>query len=78
MTIRDIEGYQRLRVGPDGDDRLVPMNMTPAGEDPMKDDPAKGAVAEWLPGDVKWSTPQRGQRRPSTMVGPGGERLYLN
>lgn len=75
-------------IGPDGDEYLAPMNMVPAGEDPMKDDakPADGEASAWLPSDVRWSPPaayhstraNAVRRRPSTLLGPAGERLWLN
>ena len=79
-------------IGPDGDEYLTPLNMVPAGDDPMKDDPksANGRGLDhdaWLANDVRWSVPAafrangvrpKGRGRPSHLVGPAGERLYLN
>ena len=60
----------------------------------MKDDPQqdKKTAADWLPGEVAWSAPTmftsfnprqaNGRRaqvpRLASLVGPKGERLYLN
>ncbi len=78
-------------IGPDGDEYLTPLNMVPAGEDPMKDDPKDEpgkknvARAAWLEGDVRWASPPivgrrsgARSRRASSMVGPAGEQLFLN
>ncbi len=77
-------------IGPDGDEYLTPLNMVPAGDDPMKDDPKSATeVGTWQPGDVRWSAPpaaygsfaageRRSRRRPSALTGPNGERLYIN
>jgi len=53
-------------IGPEGDEYLVPLNMIPAGDDPLKDDPQQqpnrnGAegVSEWMPGDVRYAVPQQ-------------------
>lgn len=76
-------------IGPDGDEYLTPLNMVPAGEDPMKDDKSGAAQGAWQPTDVRWSAPpqafasfaageRRSRRRASILTGPNGERLYLN
>lgn len=79
-------------IGSGGDEYLVPMNMIPAGEDPMKDDPQqdKSAAADWLPGEVKYAAPAafksfnpaklngHAPRRLASITGPQGEPLYIN
>lgn len=88
LSVNEIKARENENaIGPDGDIYLSPLNMVPAGEDPMKDDPKpgdNGASEAWLPSDVRWSVPgafrttkPRG-RRTSMIVGPGGERLFLN
>lgn len=83
-----LERENENSIGPEGDEYLVPMNMIPAGADPMKDDakPTDGASSDWVPGDVRWTVPAsfaainpaKGRRRAASLVGPGGERLYMN
>lgn len=78
-------------IGPEGDEYLVPMNMIPAGEDPMKDrstsDDKTGAeAAGWMPSDVHWSmptafrsvAPKQPKARRSSLTGPNGETLYVH
>ena len=78
-------------IGPKGDEYLTPLNMVPAGEDPMKDDQQQDRnSSDWLPNDVRWSAPKftsfnpkklNGHGRPrrlSSLKGPAGEPLYLN
>jgi HK97 family phage portal protein len=75
-----LERENENTIGPEGDEHLVPMNMVPAGE--QADTSAEG----WLPSDVRWSapaafksvTPHQARRRVSSIVGPAGERFYLN
>lgn len=60
-------------IGPEGDEYLVPLNMVPAGEDPMKDDPptktgAEG-TSEWMPSDVRYSVPHLASFNPNKLNG---------
>jgi HK97 family phage portal protein len=93
-----LERENENTIGSEGDQYLVPLNMVPAGEDPMKDDPdpnkqTDSGRGEWLASDVRWSAPVHfasfnprklnshdpaSARRLSIIVGPSGERLYLN
>jgi hypothetical protein len=82
-----LERENENKIGAEGDDLLVPLNMVPASEDPMKDDPKKedAGAESWMPGDVRWAVPagfttrsRQSARRPSTLTGPNGERLYIN
>lgn len=73
-----LESENQNTIGPEGDEYLVPMNMIPAGDDPMKD-PPKDDPGAWMPTDVRWFAPAGTQkRRLSTIAGPNGEKLYLN
>jgi HK97 family phage portal protein len=87
LNVNDIrERENENSIGPDGDEYLVPMNMTPTGTDPLQNDPPpqNGAGAsDWLPTDVRWAVPagfkaSRRAKRAASIVGPKGERLYLN
>ena len=79
-------------IGPDGDTFLNPLNMVTAGEDPMKDEDQadepeqeKKDASIWMPTDVVYSIPKtksgklngRNRRRLASIVGPGGERVWL-
>lgn len=65
-------------IGTEGDEYLVPMNMIPAGDDPMKD-PPKDDAAAWMPTDVRWFAPAGARKRQVSMIaGPNGEKLFLN
>jgi HK97 family phage portal protein len=87
--VRETENRNALPNGV-GKSYLVPMNMTPAGEDPMKDDPAepkpgqRAAQPDWSPVSFAAVDPTRlnGARhvppRLSALTGPAGEPLYLN
>jgi HK97 family phage portal protein len=78
-------------IGPDGDEYLVPMNMTPSGQplqdgevDPKK--PGNDADAGWMASDVQWSVPaafrtinrSKPKARRSSLTGPNGETLFLH
>jgi HK97 family phage portal protein len=62
-------------IGPEGDEYLVPLNMVPAGEDPMKDDPVNSpgsgsADADFfLPGEVRWTPTAFRAAHPSRING---------
>lgn len=89
-----LERENENTIGPKGDEYLTPLNMIPAGEDPMKDDPqrpSKSARSDhWMPSDVRWSVPAafasfnpkslngHAPRRLASLTGPNGELLYLN
>jgi len=86
-----LERENENTIGSEGDQYLVPLNMVPAGEDPMKDDPQRpGSASYWMPGDVRYAMPafasfdpnrvngHKVLRRVASIVGAKGEPLYLN
>ena len=61
-------------IGPKGDEYLTPLNMVPAGEDPMQDDPqqpnkAERAFDHWMPSDVVWAAPRFASFNPGQLNG---------
>ena len=63
-------------IGPKGDEYLTPLNMVPAGEDPMKDDPQRPnksarTSSHWMPSDVVWAAPRFASFNPSQLNGHG-------
>ena len=61
-------------IGPKGDEYLTPLNMVPAGEDPMQDDPQQPNKAactsnHWMPSDVVWAAPRFASFNPSQLNG---------
>ena len=87
LSVNDVRGRENENEIAEGNDYLVPMNMTPAGAPPQEqdqgDDQPKENAQGWMPSDVRWAVPggfkarNRGPRT-ATLVGPKGERLYLN
>lgn len=74
-----LERENENTIGTEGDEYLVPLNMVPAGEDPMKDPPKDDEKGAWMPTDVRWFAPAGAKaKRASSITGPHGEKLYLN
>ena len=66
-------------IGPKGDEYLTPLNMVPAGEDPMQDDPQQPNKAartsnHWMPSDVRWAVPSLASFNPSQLNGQAPPR----
>jgi len=66
-------------IGPKGDEYLTPLNMVPAGEDPMQDDPQQPNKAawtsnHWMPSDVRCAVPSLASFNPSQLNGQAPPR----
>jgi len=70
-----LERENENSIGPDGDQYLVPLNMVPAGEDPMKDDPQSPGqnnaadASDWMPSDVRYALPAFASFNPKKLNG---------
>ena len=80
LSVNDIRGRENENEIAEGDQYLVPMNMTPAGEidQAQQEDDDGGKNAAWMSTDVRYAVPAGARRAASKLVGPKGERLYLN